>query len=384
MKSEPIILFASFGHGHEQAALSLQKEIISSSSFEPELIDILSWMPSLLQVGLRSSYMMMIRHKPQLWRQIFKQYTKDKVKDYKHVKWISLALGKALSSNQVPFVISTHPLATWIASHIKQQYDLRFPIFSVITDYRFHPSYITNEVDVLFTIDETAKEQLQLSEATHQTVYQTGIPISKKSIHADVDFLKNKLQVKKEQATVMIASGGTGLIDFPKILAALELLAEPITVLCMVGHNSHMEKKIKQMTSKHQIIVQPFTSLFIAYMKVSDVLITKPGGLTISEAMANETPLIIYEPVAGHEEENAHILERWGVALFSKSTTELLHDIQLVLTNRVMREHLITRANHYKKPDASKEITKYIFKYLVEHPLPFYDAPLGVQSRGQG
>ncbi|KGA97334.1 hypothetical protein AJ85_02895 [Alkalihalobacillus alcalophilus ATCC 27647 = CGMCC 1.3604] len=390
MDSQPLIFSASIGQGHQQAALSLQKELMRSSSYKPEIIDIFKWIHPMLHFGIRSSYLWMLKKKPQMWGRFYSRLNRFNFFERKAMKWLASQLEQFISKREVPFVISTHPLATWLLSIAKEEGRKRFPLFSVITDFRFHPAYISEQVDGYFTIDETADLVLRQLGLNNQRVFQTGIPFPCSPSSYDQKTLREQFEINCEQPAIMLASGSDGLMDFLTIIDNLEELPLEVTVLCMVGHNQTMMKKLQTKKSKHRILIRPFTSLFLEYIQSCDLIVTKAGGLTVSEALACETPIVLYEPIVGHEEENALILEKWGAALFAKDSSELIKDIYSVIANQETRNELLTRARKYRKPEAAKEITTHILHLLIQYPLESqhsyesYDVLPVAKSKEQG
>ncbi|MGM0879383.1 MAG: glycosyltransferase, partial [Bacillota bacterium] len=92
----------------------------------------------------------------------------------------------------------------------------------------------------------------------------------------------------------------------------LNAIEDKVQLVCITGHNKKAKAKIEQLESKHEIVSTGFTNRFTDYLRASDVIISKAGGLTMAESLACETPILIYQPVPGHEEQNAQYLMNYG------------------------------------------------------------------------
>nr|WP_085449810.1 glycosyltransferase [Halalkalibacter krulwichiae] len=273
-------------------------------------------------------------------------------------------LNGIIKNQRTSVMISTHPFVTAFLSKLKRRKNLSIPLYTVITDLYLHPAYVRPEIDGYFTasphIDQFANDyNVPISQ-----LFCTGIPI--KSI-PDVSVprwkIRNDLHLKPDEKTVLITGGGLGLGKYIEVLEKIENLEDQVQVLCMTGTNKDLEQKIKNFTSKHRVHVISYTDRFTDYLRASDIILSKAGGLTMAEALACETPILIYEPVPGHEEDNAKFLIDFGTAV----KAEIIEDIPILLERMLYDEkhynQLVNHARKLKKPDAAKHIA-YVIKKL--------------------
>lgn len=134
----------------------------------------------------------------------------------------------------------------------------------------------------------------------------------------------------------------------------------------MTGHNQRVKKGIADQHSKHSIKVIGFTDQFLNYLKASDAILSKAGGLTMAEALACETPIIIFQPVPGHEEQNTQYLTRARAAVKANDYDDLPRLVEQVLYNPVCVSELIHRARQLKQPNAAYHIVREILSHSIK------------------
>nr|WP_156323839.1 glycosyltransferase [Bacillus sp. JCM 19034] len=161
---------------------------------------------------------------------------------------------------------------------------------------------------------------------------------------------------------ILIAGGGMGLTKYMDIIHSINQFQETIQVICMVGNNHRMRKKIKAIPCRHHIHILEFTNDFMLYLKASDAIFTKAGGLTLAESLACETPIIIFKPVPGHEEQNAELLMEVGAALKVNHRNEIASILRKVLFEKELVISMKRKARKLKKPDAANQIVQQILQ----------------------
>jgi processive 1,2-diacylglycerol beta-glucosyltransferase len=364
--SQITIFSASIGNGHNEASKAL-KEQFELQGETVTIIDTFHCIHPLLHKAFLELYLRMIKKTPRLWGRLYR-YSEE-------YSWFLLLdqlgtffcekLNSVIEKQRTTVMISTHPFVTAFLAKLKKKKNLSLPLYTVITDLYLHPAYVRPEIDGYFTacpqIDQFANEHnLPLEQ-----LFCTGIPI--KAI-PDVNIprwkIRNDLKLQSDKKTVLITGGGLGLGKYKEILRSLELIPSQIQILCMTGTNKQIEQDIHKYVSKHCIHVISYTEQFTMYLRASDVIISKAGGLTMSEALACETPILIYQPVPGHEEDNAQFLMDFGTAVKAEGTEEITGHLQRILFDDKTYKQLVQNAKKLKKPDAAKHIA-YMIKQLI-------------------
>ncbi|MBU8906924.1 MGDG synthase family glycosyltransferase [Desertibacillus haloalkaliphilus] len=362
MKRQPYIFSASIGHGHNQAAKALHYAF-TKKGYEPNFIDTFHAISPKLHKFMLTSYLQMLKLSPVLWRKIY-FYAED------HPLFLALdrfgsffseRIYTMLLEHRCNFMISTHPFVTAFLAKMKQKKGLNLPLYTVITDFVLHPAYVREEIDGYFTASADTNEFASLYNVPAERFFSTGIPFV---THPCLEKTKWKarydLHLDHNKKILLIAGGGIGLTNYPQVIRALETLREPIQIVCMTGHNMEAKQQLLKQKSKHDVKAVEFTDQFLLYLKASDAVLSKAGGLTMAESLACETPIVIFQPVPGHEEHNAKFLTENGAAVHVNDYEGLSTTIESVLYHRRQNEKMKKKARVLKRPNAANQIVDEI------------------------
>ncbi len=358
------IFSASIGNGHNEASKALQEQFLLHDDIVT-VVDTFQSIHPLLHKLFLDSYLNMLRLTPRLWGKLYEYgeaYSWFLLMD-RLGSLFSEQLYSLILTHQTTVMISTHPFVTAFLARLKKKKRLDIPLYTVITDFHLHPAYLRPEIDGYFT----ASPQFELFAKRYKVpldkFFYTGIPI--KAV-PDITLprwrLRTDLNVQPHEKTVLITGGGLGLGNYFEILKTLDILENPIQLLIMTGMNTKLNHKLRNYQGKHHIHVIPFTEQFTSYLRASDIVISKAGGLTMCEALACETPIIIYKPLPGHEEQNAEILIGLGTAVKAKRKDHLLNQLKQMLNNERFYDGMVNRTKLLKQPAAAKNIVSIIQK----------------------
>ena len=154
-----------------------------------------------------------------------------------------------------------------------------------------------------------------------------------------------------------------------KTVAILNTLADfkDVQVIAIAGKNEKLkeafEKLVKEKNRENEIKVFPFTSMVPELMSISDLVITKPGGLTTSESLASALPLIVINPIPGQEEENAEFLEESGCGVWLKKNDDVETILSSVIENNEKLKSMKENSIKLAKPNSTEDICRIIFDY---------------------
>ncbi|WKB36266.1 glycosyltransferase [Terrilactibacillus sp. S3-3] len=245
-------------------------------------------------------------------------------------------------------IISTFPIAAGMMSLIKEAGWLRsVPLITVITDHSVHSAWIHPQTDLYLVGSDAVKMGLLEMGVESDKVKVTGIPIHPKfSIEQNRSRLRNKYHIGQDQKVLLIMGGGVGIFKhFQPVLKQLDNMPWKLKIVIICGHNQKLYHHFMEISrsSKHDIQVEAFVNNINEWMAIADVMITKPGGLTISEAIASELPMIIFKPLGGQEADNTHFLLSSGIAIAADNRSELIDQLNHLLANESILD--LMRAN---------------------------------------
>jgi len=358
-KQRVLLLSEGFGAGHTQAAYALSSSLRKiAPHVQTRVLELGSFLNPRVAPVIITAYKKTVSSQPRLVRMMYRSNYNKSLN-----RLTTLALHRIFYTRTLQIIrqlhpdviICTHPIPSVVISRIKRLgFDV--PLCTVITDYDVHGAWVSREVNRYLVSTEQVKEKLLERGVGASKIQITGIPVhpnfwerhQKDDIRAQ--FALNNLP------TVLVMGGGWGFMKDEAVNSLLASYRNEIQIIFCFGNNTKQLEKMK----KDQRYIHPnihllgFTREVDKLMEVSDLLITKPGGMTCTEGLAKGIPMLFHKPLPGQEEENSQYFssQGWGTEIHSLSDIEgwihrLLYNYAEVLRTR-------------------EEVLKHIAKY---HPM---------------
>lgn len=320
MAARVLILTAPFGSGHRRAAEAIaQACTVQDPSAAVDLIDLRT--PMLDLAG--AAYLRLVATVPSAYRSLYHASIGQAAR-----RGIRIALDRsverAIRGFNPTVIVATHPFPAAAAAHMRVQGKLSAPVSVVPTDFLPHPLWIHDGVDRYFVAAPQAMRRMQVLGVAPGLTEVTGIPIGR-------DFTAGGAS-NGPVRRVLLMGGGLGLgpmIEAARSLAQTREHRLRVTVACGDNHQLFQEM-IDLFGLDTRFEFYGYTDRVPQLMARSDLLITKPGGLTCSEALTSSLPMLLLTPLPGQEEENAAYLVTTGAAeatdtqWIGRSATDLL------------------------------------------------------------
>ena len=203
---------------------------------------------------------------------------------------------------------------------------------SVVTDFEAHALWMDACVDLYCVAAEETKARLVARGAAPEDVVVTGIPISARfSAKLNPKAVRKSLGLRDDLPVLLVPSGGFGMGPVGEILAELDKVERPFQSVVVTGRNEELRRELAAQDRKHPTHVLGFATNMHELMAVADLIITKPGGLTSSEALAMGKPLFILNPIPGQEAANSDFLLEHGAAAKVNRVEDLPYRIEQLL-----------------------------------------------------
>lgn len=340
MKNKVVIFTASTGYGHNQVALSMKNELITKGC-EVTIIEPFKEVSKSLDILISDGYRVLATKMPKVYGRIYRLSNKrflGKPVEVFSVKVIEDKLEQIVLEHEPDLVISTHPLIVKAMCSLKRSFKYTGPFISVITDYIPHKSYVSPLVDAYIVGSQYTKDKLMEKGISDEHIFVYGIPIDR-AFKECADMME-----KPERFTVLLMGGSMGLSGIKKVFRELLNIQVPIKLIVVCGNNRTLKKALEERLSYTEtqvdVTILGFTNKISQYMEISDVIITKPGGLTVSEAFAKNIPMIIPFMIPGQEEENAQMLADIGAAIRAEDPKSLCTYIEKFIQEPVLLEEM--------------------------------------------
>jgi processive 1,2-diacylglycerol beta-glucosyltransferase len=233
---------------------------------------------------------------------------------------------------------------------------------SVVTDFEAHALWMDTCVDLYCVAAEETKARLVARGAVAENVVVTGIPISGKfSAKLSAKAVRKGLGLRDDLRVLLVPSGGFGMGPVGAILAELDKVGRPFQCVVVTGRNQELRQELAAQDRKHPTQVLGFVRNMHELMAVADLIITKPGGLTSSEALAMGKPLLILNPIPGQEAANSDFLLEHGAAAKVNRVEDLPYRIEQLLGSRRLPD-MARAAKAIGRPDAARAVCREVVR----------------------
>lgn len=336
-----LIFTASIGGGHNEAANCIEQGFIKKD-FTVKKIDILSAINKSLDTIISGSCKVMVNRFPKLYGNIYDMSNREKINKLFSHSFSKIAkekISNIVDEEKPDLIIATHAFVVIIIGYLKDIGIIDTPFISVITDYEAHKTYIHRNVDAYIVANNHTKETLNKRGIPNNKIYPYGIPIK-------TEFMKDNKSAKEQEEVfqVLLMAGSLGLKSMRKVLRNLveHEISYHIVVVCGKDEKlkTTIEKEFDDLINKEKITLYGFTHNIPSIMESSNILITKPGGLTISEAIAKELPMIIPYYIPGQEKENLDFLVNNGMAIYAYDINNIKNLVEDLMENPIKLNYM--------------------------------------------
>lgn len=366
-----LVVTASMGSGHNKAANAVAEAIKRKYPVNKiNVIDFMSTETAYFNSLVKDIYLKMLDHTPSVY-EFFYKFTSDSTKGSTIQSVFAHAMKKdmreLIKKYEADMVICTHPFPCAAASYLKQTGEINIPLITVMTDFCVHQFWLYKNIDIYFTANDLLKKEMVNQGLLEERIFVTGIPVGY-NFREDYnrDDLLAKFKLEKDKPVALIMGGGLGLGGVKNALCQLERLKKDIQILVITGANVALWSEMNEYAqhSKHKIFVWGYSHNIQEFMSVATFLISKPGALTISEALTRELPMILHDPIPGPEVDNAKFVSDNGAAIWVKHQDTLDAVVREVLSDATILPKLRNNAKVLKKPYASDNIADVIANML--------------------
>lgn len=372
-----LIFYGSYGGGHLSAAKSIKQYLEENyKDVELEMVDCIEYINKFLNKVSTGAYKQMAKNAPWMWEIVYnhsKDGTLAKITNTSN-KIMSRKLNTLLQEFNPDLVISTHPFGNQMCAILKRHGKIKCKIATTLTDFKLHNQwlYLSEYIDYFFVSNNKMKEAMVQKNIDENKIWVTGIPVSNRFLEKfDQNKIYEEFELSKDKHTVLFFAGGEyglGRDTTYMTLKALIRLFKDIQVVAIAGKNKRMQKKfatlIEDTNSQNRIKLLTFTDKVPELMNISDIVITKPGGLTITESLVSHLPIIVINPIPGQEEENAEFLVEHGAAIWIQKQDNIARKLKTLSRNPEEVAKMIEKSTELARPNSTKEICNLLYKCL--------------------
>lgn len=369
-----IIFYASYGGGHLNAAKSIQECIINNyKDIDVELIDCMKYVNITIEKITTAAYREMAKKAPWAWGKIYNDSQKGPLAHIssRSNKIMAIKLLKLLREKTPDLIISTHPFGSQMCSYLKRKGKITSKIATIMTDFAPHDQWLVGSdyTDYFFVAHYKMKQYLMSKNIDEEKIFDTGIPISNRFLlNFNSEEILKDLNFEKDKKTILFFGGGEFGLGKTKTVEIFECFVKlfPETqIIGVAGKNEKMKnaftKIVEENHRENNIRILEFTNKVPEFMSISDLVVTKPGGLTTSESLASSLPMVIINPIPGQEEENAEFLEENGIAIWVKKNDNPYEKLKNLFTDSSILENMKENTKKLSRKYSTQNICNILF-----------------------
>lgn len=366
-----LIFYGSYGGGHLSAAKSIRSYLEANyPDVKIDMIDCIEYINKYVNKVTTGAYKEMAKKAPWVWKRFYKDSKDGALAKISTTSNMVMArkLNTYIKNFAPDLIISTHPFSTQMCGYLKSKELLKCKIATILTDFQMHEQWLefSKYQDYFFVSNEQMRNDMINKGVDGTKIYVTGIPVSDR-------FLKeyNRKEVCKifnlnpENEVVLFFAGGEfglGRSTTIIMLKALIRLFSKLQVVAISGRNPKMNEKFRKLVeateSENRIKILEFTDKVPELMSISKFVITKPGGLTITEALTSHLPILIINPIPGQEEENADFIEKNGAGIWIKKHDNIARHLKSLYRQPELLTNMKKSAENLARPNSTEDICK--------------------------
>lgn len=377
-----LILHATLGSGHVSAANALQAGFALRGIDDVTVADVFDFGNALYKEAVTQAYSRLSESAPQLWRVVYESSDQTNLAETIRANRLRVTFQKPFVRSLTDFVKQTRPDAI-IGTHFipvellcdeRDAGEFTAPIYQVITDYMAHSNWVSPGVDGYLVAADVTRDGLIALGLDPNIIHVTGIPIDPAiSQPKSVVALRNKFKLPPDLPVTILLGGALNPDEVRRNVERILAGTRPGVLVVVAGRNEEIGAAMAGLSDGAFVRlqtydrVQPLDDLVAA----SDLVITKAGGLVVSEVLGRGRPLVIVEPIPGQEEWNADFVAMTGAGIQLRISAMLPPTVEALLGNRQRLAWMHTAAAAAGRPSAAVDIADIILqqiRYLPTQP----------------
>ena len=368
LKSKPkvLILTAKYGNGHVQVAKTLENQCNKLGFPKVIVCNLYSESFPVFSEITQFLYLKSFSFGKQFYRLFY--YGVDKIYNKRmmnlYFKMGHKRLHEIVTSEQPDMIINTFPMI--VVPEYRKKTGTVIPTFNVLTDFCLHRIWVHEDIDKYYVATNHVKEKLVQVGIHPSTVKVTGIPIRsqfEEEIMSSEIYTKYNLDPNKK--TLLIMAGAHGVLKNVKELCQSFISkSEDTQIVVICGNNTVLKESLEPLATSfpEQFKVLGYVERIDELYRIASCMITKPGGITLTEATAIGVPVILYKPVPGQEKENAHFFEDNHAALIVNQVADITDEVHKLLDDEKRLEQMKKNIRGLHVPRSAELIIEDMIK----------------------
>ncbi len=374
MSRRILVLSASVGAGHLRAAQAVElamKELAPEASVQN--VDVLELTNAAFRRVYAKSYLDLVNRAPHVLGYFYDLLDREPSPGRKSDRIRQLVerlnLGrflKFLREGSWDIIVNTHFLPAELIAALRIKGEYKTPQLTVTTDFETHRLWVNQPCDHYFTATEEGAVNLALWGIPAADITVTGIPIHPAfSKCAGQGQCRAKHGLKGDRPVILQLAGGFGVGPIEELFDAVLAVEMPLELVVVTGRNESLRERLQQRVppSRHLVHVLGFTTDMHDWMTAADLVMTKPGGLTTSEALACGAAMVVVNPIPGQESRNSDFLLENSAAIKINNVGTLPYKLSQLLRDPERIGQLRHNARNLGRPNAAFDVARFALEW---------------------
>lgn len=368
-----MILSVTAGFGHHATAKAVSDEL-SAHGAEVRTLDVYEYINRAVKGTIDKGYLFSSKHTKELYRLVY-ALAENRGTAYFTTPISILNIVNALGASRFARIITdfnpdvlvcTHVFAAQVVNEIKKRGLLTTTTVGIITDYTIHPYWEdVPYIDYVVTASELLHHRSLKRGIEANRLLHFGIPIHPKFNHTiSREDACAALGIDPRRPTILMMGGSMGYSNNKKLIHSLSTAGINFQLLVVCGNNKRQYRELNRTLETYEgpctVLPYGFVNNVEVMMSAADCIITKPGGLTVSEALAKNLPMILVDPIPGHEERNVEFLMNNGMAMLVTKTFPVDEAVYHLFTNPARLQSIRETMHAIAHPDATEHLCQFI------------------------
>lgn len=375
-RDQPLILIlsASAGYGHMMAARALRDAFARQRPHaRVEVVDVLQWANPFFRRLYAGGYLALCNHAPTAMGWLYDAMDRPEpwFRDWFRPAFQNLNARRAirrLTRLQPTLIVNTHYLPAEITARLIRLGRVQCPQVTVTTDFETHRLWVQEPTTRYYTATEAGARYLIAWGAPPGRVVISGIPVRPAFAQLETrPAMRTRLGLDEHRPVVLMSCGGFGVGPTQDLFRQLLRTPPEVQIVAIAGRNERLRRRLEAIAAAHQrpVTILGFTETIHEWMRAADLLVTKPGGLTVSEALVCGLPLVIVNPIPGQEARNSDYLLERGAAIKVNSAQLLEYRVTTLLRDPARLDALRRQAAALGRPAAAEIIATDALAHAV-------------------
>ncbi|MBQ8301897.1 MAG: glycosyltransferase [Clostridia bacterium] len=356
-----LLLSVKAGYGHHSTAKAMI-EYFEERGHECEMLDIFDYINHRLGNSIQDGYLISTKYLKKTYGKVYGKLTQKEEPYDRHSlmlifsRFVSKRLEKFVRDYDPDLVIGTHSYAGVCMSILADNAAIDCPTIGIVTDFTVHPLWETTYLDYYVIPDELLSFEMQKKGIAKKKLLPFGIPVRKQFSTSIEKWEARKMLGIEDMPTVLVTMGSMGYGNIRTALSEIDNCLQDFQILCVCGSNKKVKAGVDDFDWNKNVYSYGFVDNIDVMMDAADIIITKPGGLTTSEALAKGLPIITMNPIPGQEDRNLSFLVNNGAAIMVNDNFSVTDALNILLSSSWRLSLMEESVKHLGKPNAVADL----------------------------